>query len=101
MEWAIFFTEKQNISIDIRIKKVYNVIKVKARRLNQSTILTERTRGQRLCQGFLTEERLSSVSKKRAGNLLKEEGKEAMRVSRKAINSFPFLKTEKQLEKGR
>ena len=74
-----FFTEKQNISIDIRIKKAYNVIKVKARRLNQSTILTER---------------------KKATHV-KEEGKEAMRVSRKAINSFPFPKTGRQLEKER
>ena len=40
-----FFTEKQNISIDIRIKKAYNEIKVKVRRLNQSTILWELVKG--------------------------------------------------------
>ena len=93
-----FFTEKQNISIDIRIKKAYNVIKVKARRLNQSTILTERR--QRMSR-ILDRRKVVKRLKKRAGNLLKEEGKEAMRVSRKAINSFPFPKTGRQLEKER
>lgn len=72
MEWAIFFTEKQNISIDIRIKKTYNVIKVKARRLNQ----------------------------KEGWELVKGRGKGSHEGFQKGDKFFPFPQDGKTVRKG-
>lgn len=81
-----FFTEKQNISIDIRIKKAYNVIKVKARRLNQSTILTERKVVKRL--------------KKEGWELVKGRGKGSHEGFQKGDKFFPFPQDGKTVRKG-
>jgi predicted RNA binding protein YcfA (HicA-like mRNA interferase family) len=94
-----FFTEKQNISIDIRIKKAYNKIKVKVRRLNQSTILTERTRGQRMSR-ILDRRKVVKRLKKEGWKLVKVRGKGSHEGFQKGDKFFPFPQDGKTVRKG-
>lgn len=97
MEWAIFFTEKRNISIDIRTKKAYNIIKIKERRLNQSTILTERTT---LMSRILDRRKVVKRLKKEGWELVKGRGKGSHEGFQKGDKFFPFPQDGKTVRKG-